>query len=199
MAYNAKLSFILSLQSTDAPLWPSDISQSIREKFGWVSLYKGDPELNPAILRAYMTRPPSNSLHSAEDPAHYWCVVATRQSMGWQNIAWTKEMLQVLDPEESLVTDPKKLGEMLDHNGPTRNDTPKHVQTDQNGYALALGCAVPERCRDRNRRHLADHGQLSSAILKQLEHIPEEHIEHVHSKAFEQEFLECLRELGYKG
>src|SRR5688572_25426921 len=109
------------------PLWPFDISQRICASFGWISLYLGDAELDPSKLRGYMVRPPSNRLHSAADPAQFWCVVASSQPMGWQHITWTKEMLQVLDGEDALTNNSERLREMLDQNSPPGESSPPHV------------------------------------------------------------------------
>jgi hypothetical protein len=193
-----KVQFIRSLQDEARPLWPYDISQRIRLEFSWISLYKADTELNPDVYRGYMVRTVSQRAHSADDPAAFWCVIAANQSMGWQNITWTKEMLQALDSESALTSSRERLGEMLDMGSiHTENDhnTPPHVVADRNGFTLALACAVPEGHRRILREYKTQHGSLDPKMLAEIAHIPEEHIDTVLSPDFEEAFAKALAEI----
>lgn len=197
----AKIEFIQSVQGEEQALWPYDVSQRIREKFAWLSLYRGDPELDPnSAYRGYMVRPYTARAHSPEDPAAYWCVVATGQSMGWQNLVWIKEMLQALDSEDALTSDGEKLAqviEMSDVHEPNGDDTPLNVVADRNGFTLALGCAIPKRLRDLLRSELASSGSIAPIRRADLEsYIPAEYVDYLLDEAFEQEFENALSEIA---
>ncbi len=197
----AKIEFIQSMQEEEQALWPYDVSQRIREKFAWLCLYRGDSELDPKLAyRGYMVRPSTSRAHSAEDPAAYWCVVATSQTMGWQNLVWIKEMLQGLDSEDALTSDAEKLDQVIamsDVHEPNGHDTPPNVVADRNGFTLALGCAIPQKLRDALRRELIATGGLSPLRRADLEnYIPSEYVDHVLDEAFEQEFDNALKEIA---
>lgn len=196
----AKVEFVQSLQGESQALWPFDISQRIRERFSWLCLYRGDPELEPTVFRGYMVRPRTASAHSSEDPAAFWCVVSTKQSMGWQNIVWTKEMLQALDSEGELTSDAEKLDQVIDMrdvHAPNSCDTPPNVVADRNGFTLALGCAIPGKLREHLREEVQSSGELSPLRRADLEnYIPKEYVDYVLNISFEEEFKKALSEIS---
>ena len=194
-----KVDFINGLQSEDRALHPSVISQRIREKFAWVCLYRADPLLDPSLYRGYMVRPYTGRAHSADDPAGYWCIIASNQSIGWQNLVWTKEMLQALDSEEELTSDPAKLKNVLKMRAihePHSDDTPPNVVADKNGFTLALACEIPKKYRDYLRNEIATHGRLDPLHRADMEnYIPEEYVDAVLSLDFEPDFDRALQEI----
>jgi hypothetical protein len=195
-----KIEFIRSLQEEVLPLWPSDISQKIRVKFSWICLYRADPDLDSTILRGYMVRQYSARAHTPDDPASFWCVVAGNQDMGWQNLVWTKEMLQALDSEEALTSDSEKLGKVIDMKGvhePNGHDTPAHIVADKNGFTLALGCAIPKGYRDLLRKEISENGKIDPLHRANMEsYIPAEYIDFVVDLEFETKFQTALSEIN---
>ncbi|MEO9469195.1 hypothetical protein [Parasphingorhabdus sp.] len=193
-----KADFILQLQDENKPLWPNEISHKIRHQFAWMSLYKVDLELDPEHIRGYMVRIPPTRAHSAQDPHIFWCIIAGNQSMGWQNITWTKEMLQALDGDQALTTNEQQLGDMLDMGAidqPNDDETPANVVADRNGFTLALACAVPKAYRLHLRQHLQSSDSLAPQMLADLGHIPEQYISYVLDAGFEDKFEKALDEI----
>lgn len=196
----AKIEFIQSMQGEEQALSPYDVSQRICDKFNWLSLCRGDPELHPIECRGYMVRPSTSRAHSSEDPAAYWCVVATSQSMGWQYLVWIKEMLQALDSEDALTSDAEKLAQVIEMNdvhAPNGDDTPPNVVADRNGFTLALGCAIPKVLRNTLRTESASPAGISSLRRAGLEnYIPAEYIDYILHEEFEQAFENALNEIA---
>jgi hypothetical protein len=194
-----KAKFIESLQTNDNPLSPYDISQAIRKEFYWVCLYKGDPFLDPDVRRGYMVRTPITQAASADEPAMYTCAIAEKQSMGWQNITWIKEMLHALDGGDSVVNNSEKLGNILDINSVHQQNniqTPVAVVHDCNGFDLALGCAVPRTLRQRLRMQKSvNNGNVDPVMRSDLCNIPDEYIDYVLNEEFEKTFEQALSEI----
>lgn len=193
-----KVEFIGSLQNEVRTLHPSEISQRIREKYAWVCLYRADPDLDPNLYRGYMVRPYTGRAHSAEDPAGYWCIIAGSQTIGWQNLVWTKEMLQALDPEHALTSDSDKLRQVIEMgevHEPHDSDTDACVVADKNGFTLALGCAIPRAYREKLRKEIQETGKLDPLERANMEnYIPAEYVDSVLGPGFEDEFNRALDE-----
>jgi len=191
-----KAKFIRGLQEYDEPLWPSEISQKIRQQFFWISAVRWDDELDPKLFRGYMVRSHMTRAYTADDPFLYWCVIATRQSMGWSNVTWIKEMLQALDSGECLTSSKEDLGVMIDNRIailPNGDDTPPNLIADKNGFILALGSAVPLGYRKR-LREMRKLGALPLNIIETLNHIPKDYIDFVLNESFEGAFEQALKE-----
>lgn len=119
--------------------------------------------------------------------------------MGWQNLVWTKEMLQALDAEDALTSDAEKLGKVIDMrevHEPNGHDTPANVIADRNGFTLALGCAMPRGYREHLRAEIAENGKLDPLhIANMASYIPEEYIEFIVNIGFEEKFQIALQEI----
>jgi len=130
---------------------------------------------------------------SPESPAIYWCVIASDQELGYQQLTWVKEILHVLDAPEQRTNTPDRLRSLLEsrsghgHNG----DDPPNVSADKNGVILALGCMVPRAYREimRKEEHVELYGVDALAAMLQ---VPTHMIEGLVSEEFEEDFERVL-------
>jgi hypothetical protein len=186
----SKADFIGSLQGENKALSPYDISQRLRIAVGCVCVYRGDPDLSVDDFRGYMIKYADKPHRSPENPELYVCVISLQQSKAWQDVIWTKEILQILDSLDHRTDTQDKLGQMLEHrrpHAPYGDGTPTHIVADANGFTLALGCTVPQSYRDtlRQQRYL-DRYPLD--VLEGMLLIPAEWVEFVLSPSFEDNF-----------
>ena len=131
---------------------------------------------------------------SPDDPELYVCVISAQQSKAWQDLTWTKEILQILDPEEHWTNTPEKLRSMLANRktlSPNGHDTPGHVMADKNGLILALGTAIPLGYR----KVLREADSLGRYEIDELEHqllVPNELVSFLLGDTFEAAFEDAL-------
>jgi len=191
----SKSEFIRSLQHEEKALSPFDISQRIRLKHGCVSTYLGDKYLDIAEYRGYMIRFKEKPNRSPEDPELYVCVISLQQTKPWQDLVWTKEILQILDGKNHRTDSREALGHMLDSRDVQRrsNGTPLNVRADMNGLALALGATIPKAYRTilRQQNFIDKHppAQLEQTLL-----VPAEFLTWVISEEFEKNFETAVHE-----
>ncbi len=192
----SKRAFVQGLQVRDQVLSPYEISQQVRLAIGCVSRCSWDEGLDIRHLRGYMVRDQHKPERTPEDPEWYECVIATDQSLAWQHIVWTKEILQIFDNGAARTNSEAALREMLETRN-TQNANVSNVlpstQADRNGFVLALASAVPYRYRVVLRRN----GYLDRFPLDELEKllvVPQEKIEFLLDGSFEGHFEAALHE-----
>lgn len=190
----SKSELIRSLQSEEKALSPFDISQRIRIDYGCVSVYKGDPDLPIEAYRGFMIRFAEKPNRSAKDPELYTCTISLRQTKPWQDLVWTKEILQILDNVGHRTGDRDALGHLLEMQPQWRsNGTPLNVRADMNGLALALGATIPHAYRTilRQQNFIQNH---PPAQLEQVLLVPAEFLAWVMSEQFEADFEKAIIE-----
>lgn len=189
-----KANFVRSLQCECKPLSPYDISQRIRLQYSCVSTFQGDADLDPTMWRAYMVRYKEKPKRTPEDPEWYSCVVSLQQSKPWQDLSWTKEILQILDKPSHRTNNLVALKAMFNNRhagGCLIAEAPGNVKADLNGFSLALGAAIPLGYRKilRAQKYLERH---SAQDLEQMLNIPSELIPELISDDFEVGFEAAL-------
>lgn len=192
----SKSEFIRSLQHEEKGLSPYDVSQRVRLSHSCVSTYQGDPLLKVADYRGYMTRFEEKTDRTPANPELYVCIISLDQSKQWQDLVWTKEILQILDDKGHRTYNKDALAHMLDNRaaqGPTPNGTPLNVMADKNGFTLALGSMVPKGYRDILRKQRAKENVKVELLEKQIL-VPAEFIEWLLSDKFEADFETALKE-----
>lgn len=186
----SKADFIRSLQYESKPLSPFDISQRLRQTHSCVCIYQGDPELPIEEYRGYMIRFREKRERTPDNPELYVCVVSLRQSKQWQDLVWTKEILQILDRPEHRTASKASLGHMLDSRQVLAEHTdgiPLNVMADKNGFTLAVGSMVPTVYRTMLRSPKSRPSPLEATLPISQEFIP-----WVLSPQFEQNFEAAL-------
>jgi hypothetical protein len=160
----------------------------------------GDEHLDIRAFRGYMLRYKEKPDRTPENPELYICTIALSQPKQWQDLIWTKEILQILDRPEFRTTNKESLGHMMDNRetiGPHGDATPPNVGADRDGITLALGCAIPLGYR----KVLREQEFLKKYTIEQLESqllIPSEFIEWLLSDAFEQDFEIALARCDFE-
>ncbi len=190
----SKSAFVRSLQPETLALSPYHISQKLRLAHGCVSIYRGDPELVAALVRAYMIRFEGPEVGSSEEPIIYQCVVSLGQSPAWQSLAWTKEIIHILDRPEHRTGNKEALGHMLDNRDTSTEhseNTPYNVRADKDGFTLALGCTVPQGYRHilRTDKYIE---RFTPAQLEEIIPVPSEYIPQLLDPQFEGQFEKAL-------
>ena len=191
-----KSDFIRSLQPEQKTLSPSEISERLRLAISCVSTYQGDSQLDIRHFRGYMVRFSEKTDKTPDNPELYTCIISTNQSKAWQDLIWTKEILQILDPKTRWTDAETKLAEMLSMRiaySPNGNGTPPHVVADKAGLTLALGMAIPHAHRTTLRLSNAL-GDFTAEDLEKRLIIPSEFIPAVLDPKFAEEFEVALSE-----
>lgn len=189
-----KAEFVRGLQSEDQPLSPYEISQRIRRSHGCVAVYQIDRDLPSRILRGYMVRWAEKKNRSPENPELYSAIVAGDQSLAWQHVVMTKEILHILDPPDQRTKDKQGLAKML---GETVGDVDAfggsglNVIADRLGFTLALGSAIPGKYRQTLRKG-KPHSHIHLADLERLLNVPSALISLVLDPQFEDGFERAL-------
>ena len=191
----SKKKFIADLQSEAKLLSAYDVSQRVRQTISCVSLCEFDHELPPEEFRAYMVKWADKPDRTPENPELYVCVIAANQSIGWQNVVWIKEILQIFDANGERTNTKEKLREMLSVRQTTdsNNGESPHVIADKNGFVLALGTAVPKAYREILRDQ-DFYSRFSNEELEKMLNIPNEFADFVLGKEFESKFDAALAE-----
>jgi hypothetical protein len=191
----SKSEFIRSLQFESKALSPFDISQRLRQQYSCVSVYQGDPKLDPKKHRGYMTRFREKPDKTPENPELYVCIIASNQPKSWQDLVWTKEILHILDRNAHWTQNKNALGHMLDNRTtlePHDDGTPLNVKADKNGVTLALGCKVPHTYRTSLRKARPALGALEGMLL-----VPAEYCEWLLTDDFETHFGNAVGECDH--
>lgn len=190
----SKRAFVQGLQVRDQVLSPYEISQAVRLAIGCVSRVAWDHKLPSEHSRGYMLRPLEKPDRTPENPQWYECVVATDQSLAWQHLIWTKEILHILDDEGERTNSEAALRQMLELRHTEMPSDPNSLpstEADKNGLILALACAVPFRYRVvlRKNNFLARYSldELEKALV-----VPKEKVEFLLAEAFESHFETAL-------
>lgn len=189
-----KMTFVQGLQLNNKALSPYEISQQVRLAIGCVSRCSWDDDLSVEHLRGYMVRLQIKEDRTPENPEWYECVIAKKQSLAWQHIVWTKEILQIFDKSEERTNSENALREMLEmrHTAkPGQSGDLPSTDADRNGFVLALACAVPFQYREvlRQNRYL-DRFPLED--LEKVLGVPKEKIEFLLKPEFEDHFEKAL-------
>lgn len=193
----SKSAFIRSLQEDRLALSPFDVSQRLRLQYGFVSAYRGDPNLDIRHYRGYMIRYPAKHTPTPENPELYICVISLNQPKQMQDLVWTKEIIGILDRPEHRTKNKNALGHMLDNRRVAAPHSPgmqRNVIADKNGFTLALGCTVPHAYREILRRERVLEKFTSEQLEAQLL-VPAEYITELLDPSFEADFdaklLQC--------
>jgi hypothetical protein len=126
---------------------------------------------------------------SPENPEPYAAVVAGDQSLAWQHVVMTKEILHILDPADQRTRDRDGLARML---GRTMDDafggSGMNVVADKVGFILAVGTAIP----GAYRKTLRGQKTHNYADLERILNVPSALISIVLLQQFENDFEAAL-------